>query len=407
MKLAIIGNNPAAIESAFHFHKLGASVTLFYNDDLDPYFYHKELLDKYPTLWSPLTFTSWNEKLNEQLNELKEIQIVKSNLVDRVQKCFLAPKESVAGKSRLADLFRVIYIEDPKEILEQQKSNNPQAFSGVSDDVMESLKHQMEGYEDFDMIVDVSYFNTSKKWMGTGEMVLGEKALKSFGQIQYGYEAISQIGQVDITGYMELAIIGSGQMAAAALLEVSELLIENKIRLFVITHEEDPFDEVLKENNHLSEMLKISLDKLEANYQLEVNEFVTKKKEWDALETYVKVKIPKPVEPIPAVVYFSGHNITAVDRLVDQQKFFLTCEMPKFRVARKQKENAQIELKTIGVDHLFVVNGRESDFEKYKSLNITSGPIHAEAGFYSIDNLSISEQLNQITENVMSFFKQV
>jgi hypothetical protein len=55
------------------------------------------------------------------------------------------------------------------------------------------------------------------------------------------------------------------------------------------------------------------------------------------------------------LVFFSGHNVTAVDELIDRRRMFLTLEKPDFREGKIHPENNQLDLKTIGVDH--VING--------------------------------------------------
>ena len=62
------------------------------------------------------------------------------------------------------------------------------------------------------------------------------------------------------------------------------------------------------------------------------------------------------MEPIPRLVFFSGHNATAVDQLIDKRRLFLTLEKPDFREGLKQPENNQLDLKTIGVDRILVMN---------------------------------------------------
>ena len=81
-----------------------------------------------------------------------------------------------------------------------------------------------------------------------------------------------------------------------------------------------------------------------------------KLREWQSLDDFVQAKIQKPVEPIPRLVFFSGHNATAVDQLIDKRRLFLTLEKPDFRDGLRQPENNPLELKTIGADRILVAN---------------------------------------------------
>jgi len=82
-----------------------------------------------------------------------------------------------------------------------------------------------------------------------------------------------------------------------------------------------------------------------------------KLREWQSLDDFVQVKIPRPVEPIPRLVFFMGHNASAIDQLIDNKRIFLTLETSDFRTSKMQPENNELDLKTIGVDCVLVSNG--------------------------------------------------
>ena len=117
---------------------------------------------------------------------------------------------------------------------------------------------------------------------------------------------------------------------------------------------------------------------MDQEFEKEVNEFHQKLREWQELDDFVQAKKPKPVEPIPRLVYFSGHNATAVDQLIDKRRLFLTLEKPDFREGHKQSDNNALELKTIGVDRILVAT----------NLQKPSIDIHlsvSEIGFYQLE----------------------
>ena len=99
-------------------------------------------------------------------------------------------------------------------------------------------------------------------------------------------------------------------------------------RLFYVSKSCRPFENLENINSDLySEVLKV-INEYNTVFKNETDSFLAKLKDWDELESYIKAKMPKPVEPIPNLVFFLGHSVTSVDRMVDQKKIFLTCEIP-------------------------------------------------------------------------------
>jgi hypothetical protein len=129
--------------------------------------------------------------------------------------------------------------------------------------------------------------------------------------------------------------------------------------------------------------LKDVLNYFESEFEKETTTFHHKLREWQQLDDFVQAKIPRPVEPIPRLVFFSGHNATAVDQLIDKKRLFLTLEKPDFREGLKQPENNLLDLKTIGVDRVLVA----LDFER-KPLEINLSP--DEKGFFVLNPSSVS-----------------
>ncbi len=118
-----------------------------------------------------------------------------------------------------------------------------------------------------------------------------------------------------------------------------------------------PFQKYLEQGEATSVIeLKTLFEYFNQEFQNEVNEFHRKLREWQELDDFVQAKMQKPVEPIPRLVFFSGHNATAVDQLLDKRRLFLTLEKPDFREGLRQPENNPLELKTIGVDRILVAN---------------------------------------------------
>ena len=95
---------------------------------------------------------------------------------------------------------------------------------------------------------------------------------------------------------------------------------------------------------------------MDSEFEKEVNEFHHKLREWQELDDFIQAKKPKPVEPIPRLVFFSGHNATAIDQLIDKNRLFLTLEKPSYRPGLKHPDNNILELKTIGVDEVLIAS---------------------------------------------------
>jgi hypothetical protein len=51
--------------------------------------------------------------------------------------------------------------------------------------------------------------------------------------------------------------------------------------------------------------------------------------------------------------------VTAIDELIDRKRMFLTLEKPEFRHGKKHPENNNVELKTVGVDQIFIAHAKK------------------------------------------------
>jgi hypothetical protein len=414
MKLAIIGSNEVAIRVAKQFDSLGAALTLFYTPKADQSSKYKQLLNSYSDLDSVDDFN-----LEVEIEHIRKKHLVRPNELLRVQKRYLTKNEIISGHTRMHDLFRIVYLMNPQNVLNEQKESSPEVFENLDETTLDSLSKTMEGYEDFDLVIDCTILNGVSNWLGASGPAIGETTLKEHTDLKYGVDALESLPEIkDREAFFEVGIIGSGKLAAILLIELEQKIINNQIRAFIITTEENPFDE-LKSEGHLllNKKLADSLNLIESEFEKKINKFKAKLTEWDEHEDYVKAKIPRPTEPIPAVVYFAAHSVTGIDRMVDRNRFFLTCEAPEFRSSGVQKENNQIELKTIGIDYCLVATGNQADESLYqyiqssfqdnaKSTSI-DGHTHRETGFYTLksaESFPLSEQLDSITANIMKFF---
>lgn len=353
MKLAILGPSPIALEAALRFHFHGASLTLFWGDGepvswdptVDMYTDHlgkRTLIETGVPTVKTTSFEGWKEfYLEPVLNFLRQHQMVKEHNVVSVTKRFLSKEEEVPGKTRFYDLFRVIFEMNPAEFIQEQKETNPELYKTLSEEFVGSLQSTIEMYEDFDLVIDCRY-PTLTKSMAVNGRALGEKRVDPK-KVIYG---LNTLKEMPLPNDRDVAVIGSGALAAEVLLRLDEWLKDPRMNLFLISTDADPF----AGNTKVAHVL----ERMEKDFQQEVTKFETKLREWQELDDFVQAKIPKPAEPIPRLNFFSGHNVSAVDELIDRKRLFLTLEHPDFREGKKHPANNLLELKTIGVDRIYV-----------------------------------------------------
>lgn len=367
MKLAILGSSPIALEAALRFHEHEAAVTwfdsgscffegLFTSASLDPLSLTSEtglrILKNLEKNYDPKSFSfeEWRTHYFEPLrNMLASTQAVKSHRPVSVTKRFLAPEEQ-GEKSRFSDLFRIIYTVDPKAFIESQKETDPEMYKKLSEEHVGSLKSSIEMFEDFDLVIDLREGFESTSLSPTGR-ALGEKRANPEKVIS-GIATLSEAQNwVKDESKREVALIGSDALAAEVLIKFKDWLSDPRNRMFLITTEEEPFSKFLKSTNPESKnILEKVLSEVEERLQKDFDDFHEKLREWQELDDFVKVKKPRPAEPIPQLNFFSGHNLTAIDELIDKNRLFVTLEKPEFRNGKKHPENNLVDLKTLGVD---------------------------------------------------------
>ena len=369
MKLAILGSSPIALETAVRFHLHGASLTWFNASEGQLHFAFASGHLNWETTTSELGWELIKEKPAEQfspelwtqkyLNPLTQIlksgQEVKTHPVLSITKRYLGLDEDIKGKSRFLDLFRVIFQVNPAEFIDKQKDSDPEMYEKLNAEFVQSLQSHIEMYEDFDVVIDVREATLAQS-LGASGKALGEARI-SPQHISYGAEAMRSGSIMDPKGAVrEMALIGSGELAVETLLCLQDWMKDIHTRLFVVTHESEPFEEFLKSAvNSTKEKFQALLSDMQNEWESERETFHIKLREWQELDDFVQVKIPKPAEPIPRLNFFSGHNVTAVDQLIDRKRLFLTLEKPDFREGKWHSENNELDLKTVGVDHVLAV----------------------------------------------------
>lgn len=376
MKLAILGHSPLALETALRFHLHGAALTWYVDQDdftqfTSPVFSNDEftsdlglsVLKEMNQTYAPSSFnwSQWTKNYEKPLIDyLRAHQEVKFDEVISVTKRFLSSGEVIPGRSRFLDLFRVIYRVNPKDFIDDQKETNPETYERLTEEFINSLASSIEMYQDYDLVLDMRS-DLGKASVAASGRALGEG--RTTDKVSYALNALKTAGEIKPTPDLrELCIVGSDSLAAEILVSLEEWLKEQRSRLFLVTTEEEPFKAFLSSANPESaKKLETIFSYIDREFEAEVETFTTKLREWQELDDFVQVKYPKPAEPIPRLNFFSGHNVSAIDELIDKKRMFVTLEKPEFRDGKKHPENNFLDLKTIGVDHILVAHAKKNN----------------------------------------------
>lgn len=376
MKLAIIGSGPLAIQAAVHFHKLGGQVILFQNGPLGGGIHFS--LEYFPDLDLK---RYWENEIVPLIEYIEEEGIAMKGEVLRVHKRFLSDDEEVGdGHTRLTDLFRVVYSVNPTESILKQVAENPEIFKQLGEDVLKSLHVPVESFIDFDLVIEASGSGKKLRMMGPGGVLaLNENNLKNNSPFYYEKEIFSKFSE---KGLKSLVLVGEGPLSEMTLMKLTPwLFAEEDRKLFWVRHTTTDISSL-----HIA---KVS-EKTFTNAKKKFEESI---REWRELDEFVRVKIPEPQEPVRKLTIYSGFNVTAVDKLLDQNEIFVTIESPEFRKER----SVGADLKTLSVDAVLVSQGYFPD-----SL-LKQGMCDHEPGFYQMDSIHV---LDEIEKNIMSYFSK-
>lgn len=408
MKIAVIGASPAGIELATHFTNMGAFVRVFEQGTVGGNLHFEIPHMPMGKNWAALSTELGRKQISFQ-PDLKSVPTVQEYLenyflpltrhfsqeqnllhakVERVHKRFLSLDEEVKNRSRLADLFRVVYSLEPVVV----NDDNREAFQTLEEKLgpamMESLKDSMEYYEDFDLVFDCSGRMLPMPMGPSASFAIGEKRLLGHPEIIYGRKAL-QNEKSKLREVHELALIGDDKEAAYTLIELEDWIKQSGHFLTLICSSENAFAQLNPELMKLSQkVLAIS----ETIYAREKDEFLAKMEDWKNLDDFVRVKMPRPLEPRKKISIYESCNVTSVDKLIDQSKIFLSLENPDFR-----KQVLKEDIQTFGFDLVLVMNGRKKDLSLFEGLRAN------EAGFYHLDDVA---QINEFEKNVLSYFSR-
>ncbi len=425
MKLAILGTGPIAMEMALFFHNEGAMVKMIGPQIPGGKIQRLAAHSKAGELtcstegispWGR-EFTKFEAKGQVSFRELweqyyskiatflsAESIFVPRDLI-RVQKQYLHPDEVIENRTRLLDLFRVTYGLNASGLVDQQLAENPELADKIGADILESLKNQVESFEDFDLIIDARGPYQEALKMGAGhDYALNERPLAAMGLVDYGYDFLNGEEVTEKT----LTLVGDTELAAFQLVMLESWLEKEGHEINIVTHHASAFEGFLaekRESSWLQDQVRALISKYMKNWRSECERVEQELFEWRNLEPHMKTKVPRPKFPEPKVKLYEGYTVTSVDKLTDREQIFLTLELPIW----KNSDNDRRELITLSQDKVLACTGFENDNAPVRSLL----RLEKEPGFMTIDwstgevNLKAGLEKAQTTiDQVFTYFSK-
>jgi hypothetical protein len=396
MKIAIIGQGPIALYAAAHFYELGAHVVLFKQNQFGGNInflkkFDPEMLVDYPTGKTVASF--YEDDLVPLIKLVEENQLVKTARVLRVHKRFLRKNEVLKNRSRMADLFRVVYAVNPADSILKQVAENPEMFQKLGVDVLNSLQQEVEAYEDFDAVIEARGLGKMAMAMGpSGVHAINELNLKMNSPFYYGREFFEKfITNNDLVlKTKHLVIVGNSKNVEFTFKKCIEFISSKNLQITWVTSEK-----VDRSKKAIDEMISMS----DQEFLSDKIKYENDLRNYRDLMDYEKAKVSPPNLPLERLKIYDGFEVTSVDKLLDREGLFITIESPDFR---ELSENDGL-LKTISCDAVGIFNGVDE-------LHLLGRELaQLEPGYYSIHSNGLKEGLNQIRaieEKLMTFFSK-
>lgn len=268
-----------------------------------------------------------------------------------IQKKCQSVDYALTHHERMKDSFRVNYR---KKSSVEKSSFSPQ-FS-------QYLEDEFDIYEDVDGVVNISrdlqspHFSHPSFAPALGELKFSEQLIKN-NKLCY----MPKREDVVLPEEGEIALIGTTELSNCTIAPYLEWITQNgqnekkTRRMFWITHESNPW-------NYIDSKLREHyFPKIKNLFDSKIETFLKEKSQWDQLEDYMKVKVKKPLCPIPDLVIFAGHVLHSFDVLINSDEVFLTLESLGADRSSIQNENSQQEIKTVSARKVFVHHGLKNN----------------------------------------------
>ena len=450
MKVAIIGSGPLGLESALHLLSLEAEVVLFSDGNKGGSVARIcELVHDLP-LWD-----SWNQatsKLgrdfsgksflgNEKISnldylenyflpiyeKLKELSVVREVVVDRVTKTVLKKSETPKSSSRLADLFRVTFRMNTKDLVKMQKDANEQVFEGMNEQLLASLKRSIEMSEDFDVVIDARGSNHVNPIGSANSYCLNEKYFNTKSNFLVGIPGIEQLEDIRSKA-KNITICGEELLSSFWIYLLKDWIFEDSGRqLFIISENKDIANQLGQTgNDQVDTCVQAILEKNNIQIQKSAKSLENAIKKWEKLEDYERVKVPKPQEEKPKIEFYAGFSTISIDQMEGNNCFFLTMEPKRDLESHLTHEYF---VKTLSTDYIVNANNVSLENSIFSHLQTNfdldnleaskDGFLHPEPGLYSLSNakdiskIKPSElietgikKLPKVVDNLMNYFNK-
>jgi len=353
MKIAVITNSNKALDFLNYLVSLEAEVVLF-------------------------------SDIHYPLDSIKKIQ----HKIQWIQKKSLSLVDFNSNE-RMKDEFRIVYEYIPETDPTKQ---------AINPDMLESLSKPLDFYVDVDGIVLLTEENLKPQFSHpSGAPAMGEIKLSKSEQLHYELST----EKIILPSNGEIAVVGHSLQGRIGLKKILDWLSEdtsNSRRVFWISPTSSPWLDI--QDEEILHVKKI----IDHKFEYKVAEFVQSHKKWLELDDFVKVKIPKPQEPIPQLVIFAAHHVSSLDTHINSSLIYVTLERNYFVKPTVQEENGFKDLKTIGVNQVYVFNGYQSP----RTLPYLSYLRPVEVGFlnYSFSQFSLTDMKSDFEKNFVSFFKR-
>lgn len=328
MKVGLIGHGVAALAIATKFLREEAEVILF-SDGQNPLTYADFLLG----LELP-DYADQGSALIKAWDDFKSMggQWVEDP-VKRLQKRYLGPTEPIAGRTRLHDLFRIVLERTPR-----QSDFNPEQ---LGQSIVADLSRKHELFYDVDLVVHVP----EAKCHNRPIRFLNQEYASDF--LASGPAELVR-AKDELTG--DLVFIGDTETSALGLIYLESWLIHKRGTVSIVTDNKTAFAKVLNNpKSKVSSKLNQTLELLMTNFKQECETYSKEIQEYRALSDEQKKGRSLPDEPKRPLIFYEGFSLTAMDRLSDREKLYLTIESPRFREVYQKDE-----LKTLETDKVFL-----------------------------------------------------
>lgn len=396
MKVCVIGSGYLGLKMAKSLYDLGAHVSVFHRTQ--PGGLATEMKNY---ITDPELLRDWEHQIPSDFDELlawtEESRVLRAGDVQRVHKRIFEKVDQPSSRSRMSDLFRVVFKAEFSQEMKEQWEQNPEVLNKLDEHTLKALEGVLENFDDFDIVINASGKRQKTRMAGPiGVSALNENRVP----VEYGLHSLFTN---DLKNHEHhILIVGSGVNAALALLKLHPWLKLNPARkCYIVTSEYPPFKTLENEWPMLSQKVESVINLYFADWQNDNERYRSEIHQWRALEEHIRAKTPAPKEPSSQLMIYPGHHVLAFDRLSDREGFFATIE---------SLENLE-SLTTLAVDKVFCMTGHEINNEIDHGLRVLRNwnndhrtrAIQDEPGYYQ---LSQADQILEIQNDILNFFSK-